>query len=103
MAQVIANHDHAVERIDPEPDPWRSGPLRDALVSALESATSSTSNPNPDDPEPTGPGAPRIREMTAALALMQMGSLISDRAARRTIQKAAAGVLATHAEHIASH
>jgi hypothetical protein len=102
MAQVIANHDHAVERIDPEPDPWRSGPLRDALVSALESAASS-SNPNPDDPEPTGPGGPRIREMTAALALMQMGSLISDRGARTTIQKAAAGVLATHAGHIASH
>jgi hypothetical protein len=91
MAQVIANEDHQAAHFAPEPQPWRHAGLPEALVSVLGSAVAG--NPNPDDDRPLGPGGPRIHQQIAALSLLELGSLISDQAARQTIQKAATDVL----------
>jgi hypothetical protein len=56
-------------------------------------ASAVTVNPNPDDDGPLGPGGPRIRQQMAAMALLELGSLIGDQAAPQTIHQAATDVL----------
>lgn len=71
------------------------GATRLQLLSVLASAVAA--NPTPDDDEgPSGPGASRIRQQIAALALLQLASLISDHATRETIHMVVTNVLVAH-------
>jgi hypothetical protein len=93
MSRIGAELDSGVRSSDPEPQPWRSVELREAVASALRS----TFNPNPDDPEPTGPGGPVIREILAAIGVLRMSALIADPVARQSIERVASGIVAASA------
>jgi hypothetical protein len=83
--------------LNPQPIP----PGRQAVYRAIGELTSAAFL-DADGPsgsaDPHGPGGPVMREITIALALTQLGSLLSDRSLRNEVQDIASRVTAAAAE-----
>jgi hypothetical protein len=99
MTQAIAEDLVGVSLADPPPHPWLQRSFQEAVIGAITSVF-----PNPDDPnEPLGPGAPHIRELVAAVAVLQMSTLIADAPARQAIQSTASSLIASKAAQLTTH